>query len=387
MNNNFLEIYIHIPFCEKKCSYCDFVSFNTTLDNIDKYINQLILEIESKSIQFADKTIKTIYIGGGTPSYISEIYIVNILSTIYKYYKIANNCEISIELNPHSSIKNKLIEYKKIGINRLSFGVQSTNDNELKLLGRIHSYNDFLKSYNDSLDVGFNNINVDLIKYIPEQTEKSFYNTLNDILKLNITHISIYDLIIEPKTVFFILNKKNKLNLPDENEKNKIDNLMFNMLQNYNFKQYEISNFCKNNKICKHNFGYWNDESYIGFGLNSSSYIDNIRYKNISNFNKYLQLDFNNINNKNNQNDYYDEIDFLDENELMSEFVFLGLRKNIGINNNDFYKKFKKNFYDIFKAQINKYLNLGLLIENNNNYYLSKRGFDISNIILSDFLL
>ena len=382
---NYIEIYVHIPFCERKCNYCDFVSFVSNEYNIKQYIRVLESEIINKSKFYTDYIISTIYIGGGTPSSINANYIKNILQAIYNHYNISNNCEISIEINPHSSIYNNLQIYFENGINRLSFGVQSANDDELKILGRLHSFNDFIKAYDDAVHIGFKNINCDIMYGIPNQTIDSYKKTLKSIMKLNPKHLSIYNLIIEEGTVFYKLNLQNQLNLPNEETMNIFDNLTLELTNYYRYNKYEISNYAKEGFICLHNLGYWSDINYIGFGLNASSYVDNIRYKNISNFKKYLSLNYKKIDIK--QDQFYDEIKILSQNELMSEFVFLGMRKINGISAKDFYNKFNKRIEDVFSDAINKYLSLDLILYNNGRYYFSDRGMNISNTILSDFLL
>ena len=386
MEKKHLEIYVHIPFCERKCHYCDFLSFISDDITINLYIKNLLSEIKEKSKFLTDYIISTIYIGGGTPSSIDSIHIYNILSTILNYYNINTMCEITIEANPHSSIYDKLKSYFDIGINRISFGVQSANDNELKTLNRLHNFNDFLVCFDNAVHIGFKNINVDIMTGIPYQTYDSYKNTLKKILKLNPKHLSIYSLIIEENTVFYDLYKKNKLNLPNEEELEKIDNITYELTSYYNYKQYEISNYCKNGFFCLHNLGYWSDVEYIGFGLNSSSYLKNVRYKNISNIKNYISLDFKNLNSTNKKS-YFDEINYLTKYDLINEYFFLGMRKVNGISEIDFFKKFNDSFLSFYGEKIDKYLNNNLIIHQNNRYFFSKRGLQISNQILSDLLI
>lgn len=385
MNNKFIEIYIHIPFCEKKCNYCDFVSFTSNNFNINKYIKVMKSEIINKAPFFSDYTVSTIYIGGGTPSSINAIFIKDILYTVYNNFNISNNCEISIEINPHSCIESNLKIYYESGINRLSFGVQSANDDELVTLGRIHTFNDFLKSYDDAIHIGFKNISADIMYGIPNQTPESYKKTLKQIMKLNLKHLSIYSLIIEEGTNFYELQKQNKLSLPSEDIMTELDNITEELTTYYRYNKYEISNYAKEGFICLHNLGYWSDISYIGFGLNASSYIDNVRYKNFSNFKKYLNTNFNKFNISNET--YYEEVKHLSFNELMSEYVFLGMRKINGISSKDFYNKFNKRFEDVFPNQIDNYLAKNLICYSNGRYFFSKLGMDISNTILADFIL
>ncbi len=387
MKNNYLELYMHIPFCEKKCNYCDFLSFSSNEQTIESYTKKIIEEIKYKKFLSKDYEIASIYIGGGTPSSIPSLYITNILKTIYENYNIKNNCEISIELNPHSSIYEKLKDYYEIGINRISFGVQSTNSDELNLLGRLHTYNDFLKCYDDAIHIGFKNINADIMYGIPNQTSNSLKNTLKDIMKLKLKHISIYNLIVEEKTPFYDLYKKNKLQLPCEDEIIKCDDIINDLTNYYNYIKYEISNFAKAGFICIHNYGYWSDIPYIGFGLGAASYFNNMRYKNITDINSYLLKEYNKYETCEDIDKYYDEIKILSREDAMSEFFFLGMRKTSGINAQQFFEKFNVNFENIFEIPLKKYLNLSLIKKENDNYFFSERGMQISNKILSEFIL
>ena len=384
---NILEIYVHIPFCEQKCYYCDFVSFPMTSDKINKYIQVLTDEIRAKAAFAKNKIISTIFIGGGTPSSIDPGLIEDVLRTIYYNYNIAQNCEISIELNPHSAIRTKLEIYKKIGINRLSFGVQSANDDELRTLGRLHNYADFLKCYDDAAHIGFKNINADVISGIPGQTATSYKNSLKKIMQLHLQHISIYNLIIEPGTQFYKLDQEGKLILPNENTITEIDRITDELTSYYNYKQYEISNYAKDGYICLHNYGYWSDIDYLGLGLNASSYLSNVRYKNLIDFNNYLNLDYKKFEEDTDKHKYFDEINILSKNELINEYFFLGMRKTAGINSIEFFQKFKENIEDVYKKSLDRYIELGLIQHVDNNYFFSKRGMQISNKILADFLI
>lgn len=388
--NNLMKkimLYIHIPFCEKKCNYCDFVSFPAKYNVIDTYIKQLITEIENKAYLSNDYTVSSIYIGGGTPSSIDKKYIHFILESVMKYYKVDSNAEISIEVNPNSAAKENLKVYFESGINRLSIGLQSANDNELKILGRIHNYNDFLCTYNDALHVGFKNINVDIMNGIPYQTNESYKYTLKRILSLNIKHISIYNLIIENGTTFFKLYNTGKLHLPSEDTLIDMDKTSYELTDYHGLKRYEISNYAKEHFECIHNLGYWSDIPYLGFGLNSSSYFENKRLKNLMHINNYLSLDYKKYLLDSDKNKYYESIEFIDIKTHISEYVMLGFRKTAGINIVDFNNTFNENFEKLYDKQITKYLNLNLLCKNGENYHLTFEGLNISNKILADFLV
>ena len=381
-----LMLYVHIPFCERKCNYCDFVSFHANDDVIKNYITKLVSEIKNKSYLASDYEIKSIYIGGGTPSVINEKYIVAILSNIMKYYRLYNDIEISIEVNPNSATKEKLQEYFNIGINRISIGLQSANDDELKILGRIHTYNDFLNAYNESLHVGFKNINIDLINGIPNQTPESYKKTLKQVLMLSTKHISIYNLIIEDNTPFKQMLENGTIILPNESEILKMDEITKELTEYYRLYRYEISNYAKENYECRHNLGYWSDVPYLGFGLNAASYINNTRLKNKVNINEYMKQDFDKYLSSNKLNDYYDEISYIYKEEHIREYVMLGFRKTAGINIDDFFNTFNIDFENLYRSQIKYYQSMELLYKNKNNYYLSDRGLDISNKIISDFI-
>ena len=379
-------LYIHIPFCEKKCNYCDFVSFHANYDTIDKYINKLLSEIEYKSYLAKNYIISSIYIGGGTPSIIDKKYIRFIMESIKNHYELSDDIEITIEANPNSLNEEKLNEYYESNINRLSIGLQSANDAELRVLGRVHNYSDFLSAYNSAIHIGFKNINIDLINGIPTQSPESFKKTLKQVLMLNVKHISIYNLIIEDNTPFKTMLAENKLTLPLETELLKMDSITKELTNYYRLNRYEISNYAKQGFECRHNLGYWSDVPYLGFGLNSSSYFENARLKNKTSLSNYLSLNYNSYLITNNKNSYYDEIKIIDTVEHMKEYIMLGFRKTCGININDFKDKFNENFDEKFRSQIKYYQSLELLCRNDTNYYLSDKGLDVSNRIIADFI-
>lgn len=382
-----IEIYIHIPFCERKCNYCDFVSFHAHYDVIDKYIKQLLKEIESKKYLLNDYTVSSIYIGGGTPSFIDSKYISYIMQSLYDNYNINKDAEISIEVNPNSATENKLKTYFDSGINRLSIGLQSANDFELKTLGRIHNYNDFLNAYNHAIHIGFKNINVDLINGIPNQSPDSYKKTLKQVLMLNIKHISIYNLIIENNTPFKEMLSKNEIQLPLECDILKMDEITKELTNYYRLHRYEISNYAKSGFECKHNLGYWSDVPYIGFGLNSSSYFENKRTKNKTNINDYLLLNYNKYIVENDKSPYYDSIQDISLIDHINEYIMLGFRKTSGINIDEFNKLFDYDFEKNFGTALKIYQGMGMVNKLNGNYFFTDEGFNISNRILSDLLI
>lgn len=382
-----IEIYIHIPFCEKKCNYCDFISFHANYDTVDKYIKQLIREIEVKKYLLNDYEVSSIYIGGGTPSFIDAKYISYIMQSIYNNYNVSRDAEISIEVNPNSASSSKLETYYSSGINRLSIGLQSTNDLELKLLGRVHNYSDFLNSYNYAIHIGFKNINVDLINGIPNQTPESYKKTLKQVLMLNLKHISIYNLIIENNTPFKQMLLNNEIQLPLEIDVLKMDEITKELTAYYRLNRYEISNYAKSGFECKHNLGYWSDVPYIGFGLNASSYYENKRFKNQSNINDYLYLNYNKYMIENDKTLFYESVQNLSNIDHINEYVMLGFRKTSGINIVEFKNLFDMDFEKAFGTALKIYQGMGMVNKSNDNYYLTDEGFNISNRILSDLLI
>lgn len=325
-------IYVHIPFCRQKCKYCDFVSFANMDDNINEYIEAILIEIEEKSknnrLNFENDIedlilVNTIYIGGGTPSIISENHIEKIINKIKECFEIINNPEITIEINPGTVNKEKLEKYHKLGINRISIGLQSTCDKLLNLLGRIHSYKEFEEVYEMARNIGFENINVDLMIGLPIQTIEDVEKSLQQIVNKSPEHISVYSLIVEENTPMFDLIENGDLELPKEILERNMYWKVKNFLQENGYKHYEISNFAKPGYESKHNLNCWNQASYIGFGVSAHSYFNNKRYSNIDNIKQYIQ------NFKNNESVYnviFHELQ--DKNDKMKEYMLLRFKEN-----------------------------------------------------------
>ena len=270
-----LGIYVHIPFCKKKCDYCDFVSFEAENNVQEKYVDALCMDIKNSAIKFQEYEINTMYFGGGTPSYISENLIVKILKEIQKNYKIANNAEITIEVNPGTVNKEKLEIYRKSGFNRISIGLQSTHDRLLKLIGRIHTYNEFLETYKSAREVGFENINVDLMFALPDETEESIAIQVSEVINLNPEHISIYSLILEEGTKMYDMVNTQKCILPKEDEEREMYWTVKNLLEKNGYNHYEISNFAKTPEYySRHNLNYWSEGEYFGFGISASGFLN-----------------------------------------------------------------------------------------------------------------
>ena len=372
-----IGIYIHIPFCIKKCEYCDFVSYCNKKEYVPQYINALKKEIKNNINK--EYKITTIYIGGGTPSSIEENYIADIIETIKlnmneENLKDFENIEVTIEVNPGTVNKEKLQVYKKIGINRLSIGLQETHNELLKSIGRIHTYEEFIKTYNLARKIGFNNINVDLMIALPNQTIQDIKENLEKITKLNPEHISVYSLILEEGTPFYNKYNENKIKLPDEELERNMYWYVKNTLENNGYMHYEISNFSKKGFESKHNMNCWNQEEYLGFGLAAHSYNNRIRYSNTNSIEEYIK----------GSNKIIHEEQTLED--MQKEYMLLGLRKIEGINIQKFKNKFAQNPIFIFKEQLNKLVNEELIIVDGNEIKLTNKGLDLANIVWEEFV-
>lgn len=371
-----ISLYIHIPFCDQKCFYCDFPSFAGKGDLKESYIKALIEEIKFKIKNYK---IETIFIGGGTPSSLTAEQLEKLLKEI-TLLNLDENLEYTMECNPGSITKEKLLIMKKYGVNRISMGLQAVQDSLLKTIGRIHDYEGFEKNFKEAREVGFKNINVDLIFGLPNQSLKQWKESLEQIIKLNPEHISAYSLIIEEGTAFYNLYEKDMLEVPTEDEERDMYNLAKEKLLEAGFKQYEISNYAKEGLDCRHNLAYWNMDSWIGVGSAASSYIDNKRITNKSKIEDYIA----------GVNDNFDIIDEEISNSLednIEEFMFMGLRKIKGIDINIFKERFNKDIDEVYGQLLYKYEKMGLLIKADNRIFLSGKGIECSNQIMAEFLL
>ena len=377
---NELGIYIHIPFCIKKCDYCDFVSVKPNDSLIEAYISSLIKEIEIYSKLINKFNIDSIFIGGGTPSSIDTEYIGKIFEKLYSSFNIASNPEITIEVNPGTVENKKLKAYKQYGINRISLGAQSLNDKILLNIGRIHNELDILNTIESIKMEGFKNINSDLMIGLPEQTLDDVMSSLEKIIQLNLTHISLYSLIIEKGTKLYELEKNGKLLLPNEDEERLMYHQAKKILEKSGYIQYEISNFAKPGFECKHNLKYWTLQPFVGIGLNSHSNIWNYRFWNYSNFKDY---------------DYYikkgklpiENREFINTNSKITEFMILGIRLNSGINKEKFKRLFDTDMDYYYKDAIQKNINDGLIYDDGQCIKLTNKGLDLSNIVELDFYI
>ena len=374
-----ISLYIHIPFCAQKCLYCDFPSF-ARKDHLRKaYIEALNKEIISLREKHNNLEINTIFIGGGTPSVLEADELECLLKEVAKL-NMAKDIEYSMECNPGNLTEEKLEVMKNYGVNRISIGLQAKQDNLLKGLGRIHNYKTFKENFLLAKKVGFNNINVDLMFGLPNQRLNEWEETLREIISLEPAHISAYSLIIEEGTAFYNLYENDKLKLPTEEEERKMYHLAKKILEENGFNQYEISNYAKEGKECRHNLAYWNMDNWIGVGSAAASYINGKRIKNISSVEEY-------INSINEKGEAVEEIINNSKNDNMEEFMFMGLRKINGIDENEFKKRFSMNINDVYGEILNKYIDEGLLIRDSGRIFLSEKGIEISNIIMADFLL
>lgn len=375
-----LGIYIHIPFCNSKCNYCDFVSFTNCNDKIGIYIESLINEIDLYKGIVDKYIVDTVFIGGGTPSSIPEIYIEKVLEKIYTVFNLRQDCEISIEVNPGTLNHKKAIKYKELGINRVSMGLQSSNNNLLNLLGRRHSIEEFNDSFKILRENRFDNINVDLIFGVPNQTLVDLERDLEYLIGLNVEHIALYSLIIEENTRLYHLYMENKIRPVKEDLEREMYHRGIEVLEKEGYIHYEISNFSKYGFQSKHNLKYWKLSPYLGLGLNSHSYFEGKRFFNTENLDDYIEVL---TNNRIPRKEYENQTQEMD----ISDFCIFGLRLTGGINTLEFEEMFGKNIYDLFAPSIEKHLKNGLIDVEKNHIKLSKRGLDLANSVEIDFLL
>ena len=369
-----LGIYIHIPFCKQKCCYCDFISYTNKNTLIKDYVESVKKEINNIKKRAENYIVSTIYIGGGTPSFIDSKYIVEILQEINKNYNVDNNAEITIEINPGTATIEKLVDYKKAGINRLSIGLQETDNQLLQLIGRIHKYEDFLKTYKMARKVGFNNINVDLIIGLPNQTINNVKTSLKKVIYLNPEHISLYSLIVEDNTPLKRKIENGVFSLPPEEIEREEYWLAKEKLEGAGYKHYEISNFAKPGKESKHNINCWNQKEYLGFGVAAHSYFNLERYSNVETIEDYIKGSKYIIHEKQT------------EEITMKEYMLLGLRKIDGVQISKFKNKFGKNPIIVFKDELNILIKKDLLEIALDNIKLTNKGIDLANIVWEEFV-
>ena len=377
MKNKEIGVYVHIPFCKQKCYYCDFISYCNKDNLIEDYIKAVKKEIRMQNIQ---SQITTVYIGGGTPSYIDSKYIVEIIDEIKKK-NLSKRPEITIEVNPGTVTKEKLKDYRKCGINRLSIGLQSTQDEILKEIGRIHNFEQFLETYQMARKVGFKNINVDLILGIPNQRIKDLKESLEKIIELQPEHISVYSLIVEDGTPIANKIEKGELELPDEDTERNMYWYVKNTLELNGYTHYEISNFAKKGRESKHNMNCWNQNQYFGFGVAAHSYRDITRYSNTEIIEEYIK---NVMSEKLDRNRIIHEIQ--KEYDAEKEYMLLGLRKIAGVNISKFKLKFGDNPIYLFRNELKKLTDEGLIIVDEDFIRLTNKGIDLANLVWEEFV-
>lgn len=376
-----LGIYVHIPFCIKKCNYCDFISYgNCDCTSTQKYVEAVLKEIDFEE-EKKDYIVTTIYIGGGTPSYIDAKYIGMILYKLREKFTIKEDTEITLEVNPGTADAEKLENYKKYGINRLSIGLQETDNFLLKMLGRIHTYEDFVSVYNLAREAGFSNINIDLMIGLPNQSLENVSQSLNRVIELNPNHISVYSLIVEEGTPIAKDIENGNLNLPDEGLERQAYWKVKSVLEANGYTHYEISNFAKKGFESRHNLNCWEQKEYLGFGLAAHSYLNKTRYSNIENLNDYIN---NTFGGKIVDNRIINEVQNSEAEQ--KEFMLLNLRKLDGVSVQSFKQKFNVNPLFEFKKELNKLVDEGLIFVDGDIIALSSKGIDLANIVWEEFV-
>ncbi|MDF2948634.1 MAG: hemN [Sedimentibacter sp.] len=375
-----LGIYIHIPFCKQKCNYCDFYSIKWDDESENKYIEAVISEINSyKDKLCGNYIVDTLFFGGGTPTIIKPENLGKIVDSLRGVIEIDKCSEISMEANPNTLTSENLRKYKNIGINRLSIGIQSLNDEILKKIGRIHNSTEALEAIDRAKNIGFENINADIMFNIPGQTGYDIDEAVTKIIEKGVKHISFYSLKLEKGTPMYSLEKNKKIIMPDEEIEREMYYAGRNVMEKNNLFQYEISNFAVKGFECRHNLKYWNQDEYIGLGPSAHSFMDNIRYSNPSDLKFYCD----NINTSKFERIIHEQ---LEKNDLMFEYIMLRLRLTEGLSINEFNNKFSQDFKEVYKMQINFLVKNDLLEINSDFIRLTNKGMDISNYVIEEFM-
>lgn len=383
-----LGIYVHFPFCVRKCQYCDFLSGPASLRTMEAYTKGVVEEIKMTAERHGRLQVTSVFLGGGTPSIVPSECITEVMEALYQYFQVAENAEITIECNPGTVTGEKLAAYKKAGINRISFGLQSANEEELQLLGRIHSFDTFLDSYQMAREAGFSNINIDLMSALPGQTMESWQNTLKQVAGLQPEHISAYSLIVEPGTPFYEQYGEREDLLPDEETDRAMYAWTKSFLEQRGYHRYEISNYAKGGYESRHNNYYWTGIDYIGFGVGAASCFQGVRSENVREVQYYIQtLELTGTV----LEDLKTHVQKLSTREQQEEFAFLGLRRMEGISEDAFEKRFGVSFASVYGDVTERLVRLELLQRREQAgmgmwYSLTDRGVDISNTVLAEFL-
>ena len=413
-----LSIYVHIPFCVRKCLYCDFLSFGAGEEKIREYFKALWREIELASLEHDSNQavedgyfVRSIFFGGGTPSFPDSKYICETLDHIKKNFNISPDAEITLEVNPASAMYDKLVDYRNAGFNRISIGAQSLNDEELKGIGRVHDSKMFFETFENARRAGFENINIDVMSALPDQKLESYMETLKKVVELRPEHISAYSLIVEEGTPFYDMD----LNLPTEEEDRQMYHETKKYLAEHGYHRYEISNYAldgieeedaihRDSRCtweydkyeCYHNKVYWKRGNYLGLGLGASSMVNNVRWKNLEDIREYIEVvtgessfceEYTSLYANEVFKKLRQEVQKLSTNDCMEEFMFLGLRLVSGVNTLEFLNEFGRNIREVYGSVIDKYIKMGLLEESGDNLRLSDKGLDVSNTVMADFLL
>lgn len=373
-----MELYLHMPFCVRKCAYCDFLSFPSGAETQRMYAKRLMEDIDVMGKRYGEIPVETIFIGGGTPSVPDSGLIVEIMEHVRHAFHVADGAEISMEANPGTVTREKLTDYRKAGINRLSFGLQSANDRELKLLGRIHTWAEFLESFTLARECGFANLNIDLMSALPGQTCESWKETLSRVTDLDPEHISAYSLIIEEGTPFgerYGSEEGRKL-LPDEDSEREMYHETKRFLKDCGYERYEISNYAKPGRECRHNIGYWTGVPYLGLGLGASSYLDGCRFTVNPDMKQYLEE----------KPGMFVDIEKLTKKDMEEEFFYVGLRMTAGVSLSEFERRFGISAKEVYPGLMETFVKEKAARFEGDRFVLTDYGLDVSNYIMAQFL-
>lgn len=373
-----MELYLHMPFCVRKCAYCDFLSFPSGAETQRMYAKRLMKDIDVMGKRYGEISVETIFIGGGTPSVPDSALIVEIMEHVRHAFHVADGAEISMEANPGTVTREKLTDYRKAGINRLSFGLQSANDRELKLLGRIHTWAEFLESFTLARECGFANLNIDLMSALPGQTCESWKETLSRVTELDPEHISAYSLIIEEGTPFgerYGSEEGRKL-LPDEDSEREMYHETKRFLKDCGYERYEISNYAKPGRECRHNIGYWTGVPYLGLGLGASSYLDGCRFTVNPDMKQYLEE----------KPGMFADIEKLTKKDMEEEFFYVGLRMTAGVSLSEFERRFGISAKEVYPGLMETFVKEKAARFEGDRFVLTDYGLDVSNYIMAQFL-
>lgn len=391
-----LELYVHIPFCAGKCLYCDFLSGPQPEKVIGRYLRQLHAELAACGNACRMYEVSSVFVGGGTPSLLAGRQIEALLETVWLHFTVRADAEITMECNPGTLTREKIKSCKRAGINRLSIGLQSADDAELRLLGRIHTFGQFLETYGLVREMGFKNVNIDIMSALPGQTTEAYEKTLRQVLAAEPEHISAYSLMIEEGTPFYgryhAADERREKGLeqtllPSEEEERRMYGRTAELLGAAGYARYEISNYAKEGYACRHNIGYWTRKDYLGVGLGAASLVGNARFRNPSGLQAYLQIGFGKSDGEPLENRWHEDTEYLSVQSRMEEFMFLGLRMTRGVSAADFAGQFGAPLERVYGNALQKLTRQGLLAQTEGGYRLTEEGIAVSNYALAEFLL